>query len=64
MIKIDIKDNETVDKALKRFKKKFEKMGMMRELRARQAFEKPSIEFRQQRLRAVYKQQMIQNGLI
>jgi len=64
MIKIDIKDNETVDKALKRFKKKFEKMGMMRELRARQAFEKPSIEHRQQRLRAVYKQQMIQNGLI
>jgi ribosomal protein S21 len=39
-------------------------MGMMRELRARQAFEKPSIELRQQRLRAVYKQQMIQNGLI
>lgn len=64
MIKIDIKDNETVDKAIKRFKKKFEKMGMMRELRARQAFEKPSIELRQQRLRAVYKQQMIQNGLI
>ena len=64
MIKIDIKDNETVDKALKRFKKKFEKMGMMRELRARQSFEKPSIELRQQRLRAVYKQQMIQNGLI
>ena len=43
MLKIDIKDNEAVDKALKRFKKKFEKTGVLKELRARQAFEKPSV---------------------
>ena len=38
MIKIDIKENESVDKALKRFKKKFEKTGVLKELRRRQAF--------------------------
>ena len=58
MIKIDIKENESVDKALKRFKKKFEKTGVLKELRRRQAFEKPSIENRQKKLKAVYIQQM------
>ena len=43
MIVINIKENEPIDKALKRFKKKFEKTGVLRELRTRQAFEKPSI---------------------
>jgi small subunit ribosomal protein S21 len=43
MIIVPIKDNEPIDKALKKFKKKFEKTGVVKELRARQAFEKPSI---------------------
>ncbi|HKR04398.1 MAG TPA: 30S ribosomal protein S21 [Bacteroidia bacterium] len=43
MIIIPIKDNEPIDKALKKFKKKFEKTGVVKELRTRQAFEKPSI---------------------
>lgn len=55
MLIIDVKDGETVDRALKRFKKKFEKTGVMRELRRRQAFEKKCITKRQQMLRAVYK---------
>ena len=58
MIKIDIKENESVDKALQRFKKKFEKTGVLKELRRRQAFEKPSIENRQKKLKAVYIQQL------
>jgi small subunit ribosomal protein S21 len=60
MIKIDVKENESIDKALKRFKKKYEKTGVLKELRARQAFEKPSIENRQAKLKAVYRQQMNQ----
>ncbi|MBU6274630.1 MAG: hypothetical protein RL025_699 [Bacteroidota bacterium] len=64
MLKIDIKDNEAVDKALKRFKKKFEKTGVLKELRARQAFEKPSVNKRQQRLRAVYRQQLLQTDVV
>ncbi len=56
MIIINIKENETIDKALKRFKKKFEKTGVLRELRNRQAFEKPSITRRTTVKRAIYKQ--------
>jgi small subunit ribosomal protein S21 len=56
MIIIPIKENEPIDKALKKFKKKIERTGMIRELRARQAFEKPSITKRAQVIKAVYKE--------
>lgn len=58
MIIVPIKENETIDRALKKFKKKFEKTGVVRQLRERQAFEKPSITRRSTVKRAVYK-----NGL-
>lgn len=56
MIIINVKDGESLDKALKRFKKKFEKTGVLRELRSRQAFEKKSVVRRNQVKKAVYKQ--------
>lgn len=56
MLIINIKENESIDKALKRFKKKFEKTGILRELRSRTAFEKPSVKRRGEILRAVYRQ--------
>jgi small subunit ribosomal protein S21 len=58
MIIINIKENESIDKALKRFKKKFEKTGVVKELRSRQAFEKPCITKRMQKIRAAYKLKM------
>lgn len=58
MIIINIKDNESVDKALKRFKKKFERTGVLKELRARTYYEKPSIARRSEKIRAVYRQKM------
>lgn len=58
MIIINVKDNESVDKALKRFKKKFERTGVLKELRARTFFLKPSIRQRKQKERAIYKQQL------
>jgi small subunit ribosomal protein S21 len=58
MIIIQVKENETIDKALKRFKKKFEKTGVLRQLRARQAFTKPSVSRRNEVIRAAYKQKM------
>ncbi len=64
MIKIEVKENESIDKALKRFKKKFEKTGVLKELRGRQAFEKPSIVRRQLVLRAAYRQMMQQSEAI
>ncbi len=56
MLIINIKDNESIDRALKRYKKKFERTGTMRQLRARTAFEKPSVRRRFEVLRAVYKE--------
>ena len=58
MIIINVKDGESLDKALKRFKKKFEKTGVLRELRSRQAFEKKSVARRHEIKHAIYKQNM------
>lgn len=43
MLIIPIKEGENIDRALKRFKRKFDKTGTMRQLRKRQAFIKPSV---------------------
>ena len=56
MLIIDVKDNETIDKALRRYKKKFEKAGTLKEIRRRKHFTKPSIQRRAEVLKAVYKQ--------
>lgn len=58
MLVITVKENESIDKALKRFKKKFERTGVLRELRRRSAFTKPSVVRRNEVIRAVYRQQM------
>jgi small subunit ribosomal protein S21 len=56
MLIIDSKDCENIDKALKKYKKKFEKSRVLLELRERQSFTKPSVRRRTQVLKAVYKQ--------
>ncbi|MCU0317954.1 MAG: 30S ribosomal protein S21 [Amoebophilaceae bacterium] len=58
---IHVKDNEAIDKALKRFKKKFEKVGVMKRLKKGMYYKKPSIERREERLKAIYKQKMYPN---
>ena len=58
MLIIDSKDCENIDKALKKYKKKFEKAKILIQLRERQAFIKPSVRRRGQVLKAVYKQQV------
>lgn len=58
MLIINVKENESIDRALKRFKKKFEKTGVLRQLRSRTAFEKPSITRRTQLIKAAYKERM------
>ncbi|MBP8822690.1 MAG: 30S ribosomal protein S21 [Flavobacteriales bacterium] len=55
MLIIPVKEGEPIDKALKKFKKKFDRTGKLRELRRRQYFTKPSVERRVEKLRAVYK---------
>jgi small subunit ribosomal protein S21 len=58
MIVVHVKENESIDKALKRFKKKFDKTGAVRELRARQHFVKPSVKNRDQVIKAAYIQKL------
>lgn len=60
MIVVPVKEGENIERALKKFKRKFEKTGVVKELRRRQAFQKPSIIKREQKNHAVYVQRMQQ----
>lgn len=54
MIIIPVKDGENIDRALKRLKRKFERTGVVKELRERQRFKKPSLKRREEVLKAKY----------
>ena len=54
MIIVPIKDGENIERALKKVKRKFEKTGIIRELRDRKTFEKPSVRKRAQLMKAIY----------
>lgn len=54
MIIIPIKEGENIERALKRYKKKFERTGALKELRRRKQFDKPSVTGREERLKAIY----------
>ena len=58
MLIIPIKEGENIERALKKYKKKFEKTKVMLQLRERKQFEKPSITRSQEVIRASYKQRM------
>ena len=60
MIIVPIKEGDNIEKALKKFKRKFEKTGITKELRERQAFTKPSVQKRKQKIHAVYVQKLQQ----
>ena len=64
MLIIETGDGDSIDTALKKYKKKFEKAGILRELRGRQAYTKPSVKRRGEVLRAAYKQELINSGKI
>ena len=56
MIIVPLKEGENIERALK----KFEKTGVIKELRDRQAFTKPSIRNRMARMKAAYRQSLQQ----
>jgi len=58
MIVIPVKEGENIERALKKFKRKFEKTGVIKELRERQAFIKPSVKKRQMVMKAIYVQKI------
>ncbi len=58
MIIVPVKDGDNIEKALKKFKRKFEKTGVTKELRRRQAYAKPSEVKRERMIHAIYVQQL------
>ncbi len=58
MIIVPIKEGENIDRVLKKMKRKFEKTGVLRELRERQKFTKPSVKKREEKLKAIYIQKL------
>ena len=60
MVIVPIKEGENIERALKKFKRKFEKTGTVKEIRRRQAFEKPSVIRREVKRHAVYVQKTFQ----
>ncbi len=61
MIIVPVKDGENIERALKKFKRKFEKTGTVKELRARQQYNKPSVVKRLKMKHAIYVQQLRAN---
>ncbi len=58
MIIVPVKEGENIERALKKFKRKFEKTGAVREMRARKTFEKPSVIKRMALQKAIYVQKL------
>ena len=58
MIIVPIKEGENIERALKNFKRKFERTGVVKELRRRQQFDKPSVINRKKMEKARYVEQL------
>lgn len=60
MLVISVKEGESIERALKKYKKKYDRTKVVRELRDRQQFTKPSVERRAEIIKAKYVQQLRQ----
>ena len=58
MIIVPVKEGENIERALKKFKRKFERTGVIKELRSRQQYDKPSVKKRLKMEHAIYVQRM------
>tara|TARA_A100001201_G_scaffold22409_1_gene25250 strand:- start:291 stop:491 length:201 start_codon:yes stop_codon:yes gene_type:complete len=64
MLVIKVGKKENINQAVKRLKKKVRNIGLIKELRSRQQFEKPSAKKRRKKLKAVYQRKWnLQNGI-
>lgn len=62
MLIIEVKDADSLDKALKKYKRKVDQTGLIKKLRARQHFVKPSVRRRNELLKAAYKNKKFGEG--
>ena len=60
MIIVPVKEGENIEKALKKIKRKFEKTGVVKELRRRQQYDKPSVLKRLEKEHSAYVQKLRQ----
>jgi small subunit ribosomal protein S21 len=56
MLIINVKDSETIDRALSRYKKKVKDTQLLKEVRRRKNFEKPSVNRRATVLKAIHRE--------
>jgi len=61
LVGINVGENESIDKALKRFKKKYERSGILKEYKKRTFFVKPSIKKRMEKMKAARRAHRIDN---
>ena len=61
MIIMPVKEGENIERALKKFKRKYERTGVLKELRRRQYFTKPSVAKREAMQRAIYVEHTYRN---
>jgi small subunit ribosomal protein S21 len=61
MLVVQVKEGDNIERALKKYKRKFEKTKVLKDLRNRQAFEKPSVTNREANKKAVYVEQLKRN---
>lgn len=59
MLRIEVKEGENIDRALKRYKRKFRNTKQLQELRSRKHFKKPSVRKREQLIKAKYSEQFL-----
>ncbi len=64
MVGIQIGESESIDKALRRFKKKYERSGVLKEYKKRTFFVKPSIKKRMERIKAQRRAQRPENQMM
>ncbi len=57
MLIINVKEDESIERALKRYKRKFQSTKILKEIRSRKNFEKPSVRRRNEITSAKYRQQ-------
>ena len=57
MVGIVIQENENIDRAIRRFKKKYERSGVLKEVKKRSYFTKPSVKKRMKKIKAIRRSQ-------
>jgi len=57
MVGIVIQENENIDRAIRRFKKKYERSGILKEVKKRSYFTKPSVKKRMEKIKAIRRAQ-------